>query len=67
MGISRPSLLIESTDYDNNNIINFFKQGQISYIIVYYLQDMYWYIGRDVNGKKGMIPGNFLKPFKGIQ
>jgi hypothetical protein len=26
---------------------------------------MYWYIAKDENGRKGMVPGNFLKPLKG--
>ena len=30
------------------------------------MQEMYWYIAKDEKGRKGMVPGNFLKPLKGI-
>lgn len=30
------------------------------------IQEMYWYIAKDERGKRGMVPGNFLKPLKGI-
>ena len=30
------------------------------------LQEMYWYIAKDEKGKKGMVPGNFLEPLKGV-
>lgn len=29
------------------------------------MQEMYWYIAKDEKGRKGMVPGNFLKPLKG--
>ena len=29
------------------------------------VQEMYWYIAKDEKGRKGMVPGNFLKPLKG--
>ena len=30
------------------------------------VQEMYWYIAKDHKGRKGMVPGNFLRPLQGI-